>query len=316
MKLDIPLNFWFCQDSGLVLPLISMIHCEIKIHVEFNDFSTCFKQSPTNYFKTNEPYCLFKQGELFRQNYNGLLAVGSFVYFDYNTQTLYYNKIKGDFQVPTINNDFKYIITGDVTRFQCNIQSNTLVYDDESYFRFYTPSLKDAYLLVNFIYVDNEERIGLIKNTQEYLVPIVQNIPELVLSSVNTSYKIPFVNPNKIIFWRCQLKSNRDANDVFNYTMFPITDTEDSIVDKQLIYLNSQPRMDLNLWQHYSVLQCYQNDFTTVDNNNGIFMYSFGIKPGEYQPSGSINFSEIDDSYLQFNLNKQINYQNPVYVRA
>lgn len=32
-KLYIPLNFWFCLDSGLALPIIAMVHNDIKIHV-------------------------------------------------------------------------------------------------------------------------------------------------------------------------------------------------------------------------------------------------------------------------------------------
>ena len=73
--LYVPLNFWFCQDSGLAIPLISMIHSEIKIHVLFNDFNKCYVQTPTNYILTTEPFSLFKKGEIIRQQVGAQLAV-------------------------------------------------------------------------------------------------------------------------------------------------------------------------------------------------------------------------------------------------
>ena len=45
-------------------------------------------------------------------------------------------------------------------------------------------------------------------------------------------------------------------------------------------------------------------------------MFSFCLNPLDYQPSGSFNFSQIDDMYIQFTLNKSINYQNTVNVIA
>lgn len=34
-EIYVPLQFWFCRDEGLALPLISLQHHEVKIHVEF-----------------------------------------------------------------------------------------------------------------------------------------------------------------------------------------------------------------------------------------------------------------------------------------
>ena len=45
-------------------------------------------------------------------------------------------------------------------------------------------------------------------------------------------------------------------------------------------------------------------------------MFSFAINPMEYQPSGTMNFSKVDDAYIQINLNKLINYQNPIIIRS
>jgi hypothetical protein len=313
-SLYIPLSFWFCMDSGMALPLISMIHNDIKIHVQFNDFNKCYVQSPTNYINTSEPFSLFKEGEIIRQNVSGTISIGRFVYFDPLTNNLYYNKIKNDFLIPSINNDATYMIIGDDSGFQQNLLNTSIVVLDEDYFRINTPSIQTAFLLVNYIYLDNTERFQFVNNEHEYLVPVVQTIQQQTFYSTNISYKIPFVNPVKIIFWRPQLLANYNSNDLFNYTLEPVSLITNKIIEKELIVLNSINRIELSEPEYYTSVQVYQNKFTSPQE--GIHMYSFCINPLEYQPSGTMNFSKIDDAYLLINFNKLVNYQNPVIMAA
>ena len=42
----------------------------------------------------------------------------------------------------------------------------------------------------------------------------------------------------------------------------------------------------------------YHSGFGSVDVENGIAVYSFALKPEEHQPSGTCNFSRIDNSQL------------------
>lgn len=308
--LNIPLNFWFCQDSGLALPLVAMIHNDIKLQIEFNDFDNVFKESPTNYIKILEPFCLFKKGELIKQNVNGILAIGEFVYYDIVNQFIYYNKLDGNFLVPNNSYDQNYIITGSTTLFITNIVSSSLVVIDEPYFRFNTPSILEAYLLVNYIYLDNEERFAFLNKSHEYLIPIVSNISKVTHSYANSSFKIPFTNPNKIIFWMAQLNSNININDIFNYTLYPISDKYEDIIQQNTILINSIPRMEPNSVEFYTNLQIYLNNF--VLSSPGINMFSFSLNPNDYQPSGSLNFSQIDDSYIQIKVNKNISYNKSI----
>lgn len=311
-KLYIPLNFWFCQDVGLALPIVSMIHSDIKVHVQFNDFNKCYIQSPNHYIETKEPFCLFKPNEIIRQNIRGKISIGRFIYFDTLNNILYYNKIKDDFLIPPQEDDINYVIKGDESEFEMNLKTTSKVIIDEDYFRFNIPSLQNAYLLVNYIYLDNVERFMFINNHHEYLVPIIHNIQEQICYSTNVSYKIPFVNPIKCIFWRAQLLSNFNSNDLFNYTLTPLSDNK--IIEKELLVLNSINMTEINRNEYYTNVQYYKNKLTTPQK--GIHLYSYAINPFDYQPSGSINFSKIEDSYLLFNFNRAVNYQNPVNVRA
>ena len=223
-------------------------------------------------------------------------------------------EIKDDFLIPSKDNDINYIITGDETNFQQNILSSEIIIKDEDYFRFNLPSIQNSYLLVNYIYLDNAERFLFINNEHEYLVPVVQNIQEQTFYSTNISYKIPYYNPIKIIFWRAQLLSNYISNDLFNYTLDPIVTVSNKIIEYENIVINSINRMELNKPEYYTYIQVYQNNF--VSPQDGIHMFSFGINPLEYQPSGTLNFSKIDDAFIKINSNKLVNYQNPILLRS
>jgi len=72
--------------------------------------------------------------------------------------------------------------------------------------------------------------------------------------------------------------------------------------------------MELDSIQYYTNVPVYQSEL--MNKQFGIYYYSFGLNPVDLQPSGSMNFSKIDDSYLQFKMNSIVNYQNSVIVRC
>lgn len=312
--LYIPFSFWFCQDTGLALPLIALAHNDIKIHVEFNDIDLCYKLSPSYFIQTNNQFCIFNSGEKFYQIYNNNKIIGEFIYFDTITQKLYYNPIKGKFVIPTIQNDPKLKLIGEDSKTDINIKIGSVVVKDDDYFKFNKPSLINSYLLVNYIYLDNFERFNFLNNAHEYLIQTVQSLPDQLIFSTNASYKLPLFNPVKILIWRCLLSSNKSFNNQFNYTTFPYTSEEEYLINKNLLVTNSINRMELDSIQYYTNIPKYQ--YSLVNSQKGIFMYSFALNPKDLQPSGSLNFSKINDAYLQLTMNSIVNYQNPVSLKC
>ena len=320
-NLQVPLNFWFCQDSGLALPLIALTHNDVKIHVEFSSFNKCYMESPSHYIKINNMFCLFQEGEIIQQEINGNIAIGKFVYFDIVERRLYYDKISNDFEIPLVTSS-RYNILGRDSKFEVSIQVNTYVIKDESYFLYNFPSLETSFLLANYVYLDNKERWEFIHKDLEYMVPLVDIIPEKKVYSTNVSYKIDLINnPTKIIYWRGQLLSNYEANDIFNYTTSPI-ETSNSVdssqhgvlINKVAIVINSINREPDTDYKFYRQMKIYKNNLSSAQD--GIMLYSFALFPSEYQPSGTLNFNKIDDAYLQLTLNKIVNYQQPMLVKA
>jgi hypothetical protein len=53
LNLMIPLNFWFCKNIGLALPLVCMYYHEIKLHIKFKSFKECW--AATNDSTGNPP---------------------------------------------------------------------------------------------------------------------------------------------------------------------------------------------------------------------------------------------------------------------
>ena len=312
--LYIPLCFWFCMDTGLALPLISLLQNDVKIHVEFNNIDLCYKISPSYFITMNDNFCIYKPNEKFYQVYENNKIIGEFIYFDTINQRLYYNPIKGKFNIPTIQNDSNFKLIGEESKYEMNIKINTVVVKDEDYFKFNKPSLINSYLLVNYIYLDNFERYKFLTTAHEYIIPIIQNLPEQVIYSTNANYKLPLINPNKLLVWRGILLSNKNLNNHFNYTTFPYTTEEENIINKNLLVINSENRMNLNSYEYYTMIPKYQCDF--YNQQKGINMFSFSLNPKDLQPSGSMNFSRVDDAYLQLTLNKIINYQNPISLRC
>lgn len=307
IQLYIPLAFWFCLDTGLSLPLISLMHSDVKIHVEFNNFNNCYKISPSYYINVLNNYCLYTKGEIIQQPYYKI--VGEFIYFDEINQRVYYNPKKGNFMIPNKNDDPNFIIIGKESNFKMSILTNSVIVKDMDYFQFNPPSLLSSYLLVNYIYLDNFERVNFINKSHEYLIPRVQTLQDQILNSVNNVYKLPLINPVKLIVWRLLLSSNNFYNNHFNY----MSDSNELIVKNSLV-INSVNRIDLDNIEYYTLIQKYQNKF--ICKQKGIYLYSFSLNPIDLQPSGSMNFTKIDDAHIQLTLNSVVNYQNPAIMKA
>ena len=71
---------------------------------------------------------------------------------------------------------------------------------------------------------------------------------------------------------------------------------ENPVVTAKLL-LNGQDRFSERLGSYFDVVQPYQHH--TASPDTGINVYSFALRPEEHQPSGTCNFSRIDNASLQ-----------------
>jgi hypothetical protein len=314
-KLHIPLKFFFNLDKYLSLPIYLLSKQDIKIHLEFNNFDNCYNQSPTHYFEINENICLYKKEEIIEQNVNNEKSIGKFVYFDNINKRVYYDKIFNEFLIPSESNksNTKFNIIGSESNFKLNPKEESIIVKDEKYFINEPPPLKDSFIFVDYIFLDNNIK-AVFKNQKRhyYIIPLVQNVLDKNITSVNSNYKLTLTHPHKILYWRAIMDSNILLNDIFNYSSSPVTKNKEPLINKVKLMINSIPRVDIDNYEFYTHFMDYINIFKS---NEFIYKYSFCEDPKNNRPNGTLNFSKIDDAYLKLNLNKVVSFQNPINLR-
>lgn len=328
LTLTIPLYFWFNNGSGNVLPLVSLSKDEVKLHIELRKLSEVVVQTPQKYIKIKEDFCSMKQGDIFYQLINGKKHQAIFHEFDIINNFVYYNVLSGNIVLDdNINNNILYTDSGD--SYQISTETNNIGKVGD-FFALNYPSIIEAYCLVNYIFLDNEERYLYLTKNHEYLVPVPQNLTEETFNSSNIKYNLHFVHPVTSIYFRAILEQNIINKDYFEYSKYPFSTKKvfsnfeftgnelvknDSIIKKIKLFLNGQPLSNIDNSKFFNLLQ--KNKFYNGRGNEFIFNYSFSTNPlDSNQPYGSFNFSKLDDSYLQLTLDSIVDYQNPVRIRA
>ena len=92
----------------------------------------------------------------------------------------------------------------------------------------------------------------------------------------------------------------------FNYGNF--IDGSDNPVYQAKLQLNGHDRFQVRDGSYFNYVQPYQHFSNTP--SDGINVYSFALKPEDHQPTGSCNFSRIDNATLQVDLGRYNNVDN------
>jgi len=229
--LYIPLEFWFCRNVGLALPLIALQYHEVKINLQFESKDKCSN------------------------------AVGS------------------------------------ATDFAA------------------------ASLWVDYIYLDTDERRRFAQMSHEYLIEQLQFTGQEAISAGNNKVKLNFNHPCKELLWFV-VNNNNNGYNWMNYTTnsssIVVGDTTASSFTNKLsanaivntatyntlnpvatakLVLNGNDRFAERPGSYFNLIQPYQHH-ENIPANAGINVYSFGLKPEEHQPSGTLNMSRIDTAVL------------------
>jgi hypothetical protein len=189
----------------------------------------------------------------------------------------------------------------------------------------------------NYVYLDTEERRRFAQKGHEYLIEQVQHtgtdtvtsagtkqvrlsynhpVKELVWCFSNTSSKNSLWNfSNASVATNVVLESNPDsigAGNAFvstSSTGAPLLAAGDIGGDTRFVeevcgpldtfklILNGQDRFKEQRGKYFNQVQSYNHH--TGAPMPGIYSYSFALKPEEHQPTGTCNFSRIDNAQVQ-----------------
>jgi hypothetical protein len=246
-KIYVPLDFWFCTNPGLYLPLVALQYHEVKLNIEF-------VSSP---------------------------------------------------------------ISGTRFQFQTNYRSSDETPQETEMFE-----LDDISVYCDYVFLDTDERRRFAQVSHEYLIEQVQFSNKLNAEASNISqgsinqFQMNFNHPVKELIWISQKMCNEGT-----YYFFTNESTTSNVpfdpVVKGLVKLNNQDRFKERDGTYFRCVQPYQHHTGaflqgyTQDLGDGnldleevgyMYVYSFALKPESHQPSGTCNFSRIDNSVLLLNI--------------
>ena len=148
-------------------------------------------------------------------------------------------------------------------------------------------------LFVDYIYLDTDERRRFAQQSHEYLIEQVQHNN----SGSSKTHDLNFNHPVKELIWTGPKTwtSGTGAGEISSTVL--------TAGEQYKLKLNGHDRFAARdrlyftrtqVWQHHS-------GFGAVGSTNavdGLAVYSFALKPEEHQPSGTCNFSRIDNAQL------------------
>lgn len=260
----VPLKFWFCESYEKYLPLIALQYHDVEIEIKIREASQCLQL-----IKTGDPSSSNEDKEL-----------------DTSSQHI-------------IPPDSTYSGTGNKS------------------------PLEDVRLDCNYVLLDTEERKRIAQKDHEILITQTQRISKNLFDSMNIS--LTFNHPVKEMFWYIQNSLIKNKPDPFNFST-----GYDNYMDKQIydflesnnithntyyrnytnkvhwmydarILINGQPIVDWKDYRYFYYLQNYENYRNKLEHF--IYLYSFCDNPKSKTPTGSLNFSRINEAELQISTN-------------
>jgi hypothetical protein len=279
--LYVPLYFWFCRSAGLSIPLVALHYSEVRINVEFRALSELIITSPTHYIRTIENVVNFKEGEyLYQKGDDNIDRYGFFSYFDPIDKKLFYTAISSEkfVGVPYTGSNLSTLTTAAKEAILATPRSDKYVIRGVSSEYFAKPDLavksfttnkqiysnvklKEAQLLVDYVYLDDEERFKIVNAKHDYLIEQLYYTPNIVVDSTNRRAKLVIDQPCKLIVWMTQLDYIEKSNDFFNYT--------DSHIKKLSFDFPARPNPDSNYTGYQE-----NNNLDPVLDSERVVLYS------------------------------------------
>jgi hypothetical protein len=180
-------------------------------------------------------------------------------------------------------------------------------------------ALVNAALWVDYVYLDTEERRRFAQMSHEYLIDQLQftGYESIQIDQVSQKIRLNYNHPVKELIWTLQWEPNFTVgtayNDWFNFSAalpgVPVPSSAVDLMADALILLNGHERFAVRPQTYFRLVQPYQSHTRIPDNF--IYLYSFGLRPEEHQPSGTVNMSRIDNAQLKFDMTNVANLPAP-----
>ena len=316
--LYIPLLFWFCRNPGLALPLIALQYHEVKINLDLRPIGECLwaVKSLTSTDGSNVSSVTPYQQSL----------VAASLYVDYifldtderrkmaqNPHEYLFEQLQftGDESVGSSSNKIKlnfnhpckeliWVVQPDANVDYCaSLTSNTVLYKTLGAQPFNYTDAVDA--LPNAIHAFGGPLETSGSSAFINASGLFQMAGAIDAASTNVNAAGQWTSGNKYAGFTDATGSGSSVSDAGTFVLAETALDmhcwgENPVVTAKL-QLNGQDRFSEREGSYFDVVQPFQHHTRAPDT--GINVYSFALRPEEHQPSGTCNFSRIDNAVLQ-----------------
>jgi len=286
--LYVPLMFWFCRNPGLALPLIALQYHEVKVNIDFRPIGECLfavselgattgsKSAATAYQSSLVAASLYVDYIFLDTDERRKMAQNPHEYLIEQVQ------FTGDESVGSSSNKIKLNFNHPCKELVWVVQPDEHVN--------YCDSLVGGKTMY--------KALGAQPFNYSDAVDALPNALSAFAAANTLTGATEFINDGMFEGAPGASGSESDA------AAFVLAETalnmhcwgENPVVTAKL-QLNGQDRFSEREGSYFDTVQPYQHHTRAPDS--GINVYSFALRPEEHQPSGSCNFSRIDNAVLQ-----------------
>lgn len=308
-RLYIPLEFSFCKNPGLFLPLIALQYNRVMIYVDFNPLNDLFTIGKERL----SPSAFFSQANCENDLYKKLTAEG------YDATNIFWKFVNGCSNISSwTQNSFmiaNYIYLDEDERRNFAATSHEYLIEQVQH-RLFT----GLHQGVNRIELDIRHPVKeIIWTIQKYDISVLNNWFNYTFIDMNNDYteikkeygdKFDFLNhPEDVAFYSATdtnfissiedtgtkaLEMQKLVNGINHSAIF--NDYYNIMVSAKLIF-NGHDRFKEQDHTFFQDLQSYQ--YHTHSAPHGVYLYSFAINPEDMQPSGTANFSRLSTAEIE-----------------
>jgi hypothetical protein len=180
----------------------------------------------------------------------------------------------------------------------------------------------------DFIFLDTDERRRFAQVSHEYLIEQIQYSNEYSVTGGNgNQVELNFNHPVKELIFSLKRSVQTGIETVIHPFDFwginPPYNYEIDLLENLVLQLNGQDRFKVRDGTYFRCVQPFQHhtgcnrqvgfrspvplplyDYL-LEPFGGFYVYSFALEPEKHQPSGTCNFSRVDNVILQFNTQTQ-----------
>ena len=296
--LYIPLQFWFCRNPGLAIPLIALQYHEVRINVDFETWQNCQYAETTVGTAASAPAQSLAAASLYVD----------YVYLDTEERRRFAQQ-SHEYLIEQVQYTGAESITSSSNKLQLNfnhpVKELQWVVQRDSFVDCSNPAwIASVGGPQPFNYSDDFSTDGIIMSLLSQSSGATAGPANAAASAASAALGQGATEASSLIGADgTDLTGAAEFESGVNYLLAKVV-LDSGIrcegknpVEVAKLQLNGQDRFTEREGSYFDKVQPFQHHCRTP--STGINVYSFALRPEEHQPSGTCNFSRIDKATLQ-----------------